>query len=961
MRGTVVSHYRVLERIGEGGMGVVYLAEDERLARKVALKFISPSVAADPAARARLLREARVASALDHPNIATVYEVGEWNGELFLALAYYAGETLSDRLARGPLPVPEAAAIAAQIAEGLAAAHAASVVHRDLKPANIIITPSGVAKILDFGLAKSAGPLAETVVEVTAAGSVTGTLAYMAPEQARGAYADPRADVWALGAVMFEMFSGRRAFAGDTQAATLTAVLTNEPPPLRTVRADVPQDIERLVQRALIKDPEQRTLTAAEAAAGLGSQRGPDTRHPGGRTARRFAIPVAIILVIAAAALTPWTIRASHRRWARSTLPEIGRLAGVDNAAAYDLASQAESHIPGDPELARLWPGIARPVSILSEPPGADISYADYGSDRPWHSAGQTPLKDARLPLGWLRVRVTKPGFEPADDVVGNIVGPGAVSSVRFILTPAGAAPAGMVRALATTAPFSVYVLGLELPRVMLNPFWIDRQEVTNRQFKAFVDAGGYRRREFWRHPFAGNGSAVSWEAATALFRDATGQPGPAAWELGSYPSGQEDLPVTGVSWYEAAAYAAFAGKSLPTVYHWSWVATQPLVGFVIPYANFNAKAPIRADTSKALHRFGAVNLAGNVKEWTFNDANDGRRYILGGGFDEPPYMFADADARSPLERAANFGFRCVKLDEGDSSFAALSHPIERPTRNYTTEKPVGDEIFAAYARVYSYDRTDLNTAVEATDDSSPDWRLEKVTFAAGYPQERITAYVFLPKSVKPPYQAVMYMPSANAWDLRSSAAVLANPPFSFLVRSGRAVVFPIYKGTYERGRDDLKSDQRKTSSGWRDHVIAIAKDVSRTVDYLVTRSDIDHDRMAYYGVSRGGALAPVLLAMEPRFHAAALWLPGLYLERPAPEVDAINFAPRVKIPALVLSGRYDYNFPDEASSKPYFDLLGTPAENKRRVSYDTGHNLPLNEAVKETLNWFDKVFGAVR
>ena len=198
MRGTVVSHYRVLEQIGQGGMGVVYLAEDEKLARKVALKFISPSIAADPTARARLLREARVASALDHPNIATVYEVGEWNGELFLALAYYAGETLSDRIARGPLSVVEATAIGVQIAQGLAAAHAASVVHRDLKPANVIITPSGVAKILDFGLARSAGPLAETAVDLTVAGSVTGTLAYMAPEQAHGAYADPRADIWAI-------------------------------------------------------------------------------------------------------------------------------------------------------------------------------------------------------------------------------------------------------------------------------------------------------------------------------------------------------------------------------------------------------------------------------------------------------------------------------------------------------------------------------------------------------------------------------------------------------------------------------------------------------------------------------------------------------------------------------------------------------------------------------------------
>jgi dienelactone hydrolase len=204
-------------------------------------------------------------------------------------------------------------------------------------------------------------------------------------------------------------------------------------------------------------------------------------------------------------------------------------------------------------------------------------------------------------------------------------------------------------------------------------------------------------------------------------------------------------------------------------------------------------------------------------------------------------------------------------------------------------------------------------------------------------------------------------MPPANAWDLRSSASVLANPPFSYLVRSGRAVVFPIYNGTYERGRDDLKSDQRKNSSGWRDHVIALSKDVSRTVDYLATRPDIDHDRIGFYGVSRSAALSPVLLAMEPRLRAAALWIPGLYLERPAPEVDAINFAPRVKTPTLVLSGRYDYNFPDEASARPFFDMLGTPAEQKRRVIYDTGHNLPVNEAVKETLNWFDKCFGAVR
>src|SRR5205814_6010663 len=156
-----------------------------------------------------------------------------------------------------------------------------------------------------------------------------------------------------------------------------------------------------------------------------------------------------------------------------------------------------------------------------------------------------------------------------------------------------------------------------------------------------------------------------------------------------------------------------------------------------------------------------------------------------------------------------------------------------------------------------------------------------------GYPNERVIAYLFLPRTARPPYQTVIYMPAANAWDLRSSAPFLATPPFSYLVRGGRAVVFPIYKGTFERGSDEFKSDYRKSTNRWRDHVIALSKDLSRTVDYLQTRDDLDLQRLAYFGTSRGAALAPMMLAVDPRVHAAALWLPGLYLEPLAPEVDA--------------------------------------------------------------------------
>ena len=267
--GAVVSHYRVLEQIGAGGMGVVYLAEDERLHRKVALKFIAPSAAGDTVARRRLLREAQAASALDHPNIAIVYEVGDFQDQLFIAMAYYQGETLKRRIEQGPLPVAEAASIAGHIAEGLEVAHAAGVVHRDLKPANVFLTTSGQLKILDFGLAKVEAATTDSTVEGTETGTTLGTLSYMAPEQARGDHVDQRADVWALGVLIFEMFTGRLPFRGDSATAILLALATEAAPSLHSLRPDAPAEFGTLVERALLKDPNRRTLTASEVARAI--------------------------------------------------------------------------------------------------------------------------------------------------------------------------------------------------------------------------------------------------------------------------------------------------------------------------------------------------------------------------------------------------------------------------------------------------------------------------------------------------------------------------------------------------------------------------------------------------------------------------------------------------------------------------------------------------------------------
>ena len=247
--GVTLSHYEVMERLGEGGMGVVYRARDLRLDRTVGLKFIHPMLGMDPEARSRFKQEARAASALDHPNICTIYEIDEApDGQLFIAMAFYSGQTLADRLKQGPLPVPEAIDTAIAIGRGLACAHEVGIVHRDLKPANVMLTERGGPKILDFGIAKLEGG------GHTRTGARLGTAAYMSPEQARGDPVDRRTDIWALGAVLHEMLACENPFRGGSEMATIYAILNAEPGRVSKRRPGIPDGIDEVVGRALAKN-----------------------------------------------------------------------------------------------------------------------------------------------------------------------------------------------------------------------------------------------------------------------------------------------------------------------------------------------------------------------------------------------------------------------------------------------------------------------------------------------------------------------------------------------------------------------------------------------------------------------------------------------------------------------------------------------------------------------------------
>ena len=259
MIGSKLGHYLIKEKIGEGGMGVVYKAEDSILKRTVALKFIKQEALGNEEEKARFLREAQAAAALDHPNICTVYEICEIGGQNFISMSYIDGKSLEERIQAGPLKQEEAINIAIQIAEGLEAAHEKGIVHRDIKSGNIMLTSKGQVKIMDFGLAKLPGQ-----IKITREGSTPGTAAYMSPEQARGEEVDSRADIWSFGVVLYEMLTGQLPFKGDADKPVLYSILHNHPTPIFDFQKNISIGLENIINKTLTKNLKKRYQTISD-------------------------------------------------------------------------------------------------------------------------------------------------------------------------------------------------------------------------------------------------------------------------------------------------------------------------------------------------------------------------------------------------------------------------------------------------------------------------------------------------------------------------------------------------------------------------------------------------------------------------------------------------------------------------------------------------------------------------
>jgi len=627
---------------------------------------------------------------------------------------------------------------------------------------------------------------------------------------------------------------------------------------------------------------------------------------------------------------------------------------------AFALGISIEENQPNNTILEELWDEFSVEGSIISQPEGAEVWVSNYFNPSSEKiNLGITPLENIKIPIGTLTVEYLKDGYIPRTVIsanpyysFGNFPPYPDVPPIPTLLISETDSDE-MIPVPNITIGLGVY--GFANRELQLGSYEIGKYEVTNEEFKEFVDDGGYEDPSYWEGlNFDKEGIELNFEAASELLTDTTGRNGPAGWELGNYKAGEGGLPVTGVSWYEAVAYASYRGAALPSAYHWTRAGLLNAY-FRTPkdYSNFSGTILPSMDES-ALGPFGSFNMLGNVREWVWNSKED-NKLVLGGSFADPDYMSTLAYDLSPFIRDSYTGFRIARYTDTTAALDEFLEPPNLAFNDFRNAQPASAEVFEAISDQFRYSEDNLSPGVDLIDESHSLWDLEIVSINTDYDDDRFKIHLFKPKGSTPSGLAILF---GGLSTFSEGAQRLTPSPqdFDFIVSSGRVLAIIELDGSFSRydGASQLSGDEiaRKRAS----QLLNWHSDLGRSIDYLTTRTDLNASSLSYLGVSYGASTVTSLMSLEKRFDAAVLLVGGFTSTEALTLSSQLTHVAQIDLPTLMINGTSDNIFPVVTSAIPFYEKLGTPPDSKRQVFFDGGHESPpRGQLVSETVDWLDR------
>ncbi len=503
----------------------------------------------------------------------------------------------------------------------------------------------------------------------------------------------------------------------------------------------------------------------------------------------------------------------------------------------------------------------------------------------------------------------------------------------------------------------NMFLQGINFEETQIESFSLAKNEVSNLEFQEFVDAGGYENPAYWDFPYEVGNKIYDFNSSIKLFTDKYGKLGPANWSYGKFPAGLENLPVTGISWFEARAYARYSKLSLPNLYQWLFASGIPDNWFTVNQSvtnNSNYDSTQLREVSNNEGSYNELNnIGGNVKEWVLNPNGDKKeKYsIMGGAYNEASYTFNNYYSLSPFDRTIGNGFRLSKnLSNKKSELDNKIIPDFK--RNFDELEDVSDEVFEVYKSQFDYGNKPLNSITTNIEDFNEGYTAQKFELETTYESdEKLTGYIVFSNKFKDKYSPVIEFPNASSISINNDSN-FPNLGLKHLLDEGYAIIKPMYFNTFNR-KKIINTFWASESEDYKEAIIKIGQDYKRTLDYIESRNDFDFSKMSYFGYSWGSTTSNYLLAIDDRIKAAVICVGGLMLQKSKKEVEAHYYVRRIKTPILHVIGKEDGIFGYEENYKPWKKLIGTPKDKLKLIELDNvGHGLPWDTIIKHHSNW---------